>query len=263
MSETNEAVRLRIGAMEQTALGMAEAKDWTSRLELDVAGLTVQLSDCCPKTKKELTNLEQELAKLKGEMKATSPKAESPAPPAVDVAGPPASLPPPPAKPPFKSSPSVKPAPKPGRVKVSPPLCLSKLAKRFPPLMKKGKLHLSRGSQTKEGYDIPEGIIAHLMGECGGNVHAHPVVEVTCGSFKKETIGVSPRSEVYLDNPEYAAKNIADLEAGLEFRSAHCPHSEDIPHTRNNWVCYDSRRGESCQHTAQSVRLIVIRALLI
>jgi hypothetical protein len=29
------------------------------------------------------------------------------------------------------------------------------------------------------------------------------------------------------------------LEAGSEFRSAYRRYSEDIPHTRNNWVCYN------------------------
>jgi hypothetical protein len=35
--------------------------------------------------------------------------------------------------------------------------------------------------------DIPDGIIAHLTRECGGNVHDHHVVDVTCGLFEKET----------------------------------------------------------------------------
>jgi hypothetical protein len=34
-----------------------------------------------------------------------------------------------------------------------------------------------------------------------------------------------------------AAKNAVDLETDLPFRSAY--RSKDIPHTRNNWICYD------------------------
>jgi hypothetical protein len=44
-----------------------------------------EVSNCCPKVKKDLTNMERELAKLKEEMRATRPKAEPLAPPAVDV----------------------------------------------------------------------------------------------------------------------------------------------------------------------------------
>jgi hypothetical protein len=54
---------------------------------------------------------------------------------------------------------------------------LSKVTRvgRFPPLVKKRK------------FDIPDGIIAHLTRECGGNVHDRNIVAVTCGSFEKET----------------------------------------------------------------------------
>jgi hypothetical protein len=46
--------------------------------------------ECCPKVKKDIMNLEWELAKLKDEMRATRRKAELLAPPAADVAVPPA-----------------------------------------------------------------------------------------------------------------------------------------------------------------------------
>jgi predicted exporter len=64
-------------------------------VQREVAGLKAQLSDWCPKMKRELTNLKQNLAKLKGEMRAMNLKAESPAPTATDVAVP---APPPPAR---------------------------------------------------------------------------------------------------------------------------------------------------------------------
>jgi hypothetical protein len=49
---------------------------------------------------------------------------------------------------------------------------------QFPPLVKK-----------KRRFDVPDGIIAHLMTECGGNV-----ADVTCESSKKETWGTNPHS---------------------------------------------------------------------
>jgi hypothetical protein len=72
----------------------------------EAAGLKAQLSDC-PKVKKEMTNLEHELAKLKEEMRSTRPKTEPPAPPPVDGAVPAPS--------------SANSVPKPAPVKVSPP----------------------------------------------------------------------------------------------------------------------------------------------
>jgi hypothetical protein len=44
--------------------------------------------------------------------------------------------------------------------------------------MKKGK-----------DFNVPEGIIAHLTRECGGNVHDHHVADITSGSFEKEIYG--------------------------------------------------------------------------
>jgi hypothetical protein len=70
-------------------------------------------------------------------------------------------------------------------------------------------------------------------------VHNRHVVEVTSGSFEKETYGVNPRSGAYDNRPEWAAKNAADLETGSIFGSP-CPKKEkDIPHTRSIWICYD------------------------
>jgi hypothetical protein len=81
-----------------------------------------------------------------------------------------------------------------------------------------------------KGSDVPDGVITHLTGECGGNVHDRHVVDVTSGSFEKETQAA---------NPMWPAKNAADLETGSCFISAYRWMTEDIQHTRNNWVCYD------------------------
>jgi hypothetical protein len=101
-------------------------------------------------------------------------------------------------------------------------------SKQFPPSMKKG-----------EQFDVPDGIIAHLTRECGGNVHDCHMVEVTSGSFEKETCGANPHSGAFDNNPEFATKNAADLETDSRFWSAYRESFEDIPHMKNNWVCYN------------------------
>jgi hypothetical protein len=165
---------------------MANGSAKVEELRREVAGLRAQLSDCFPKMNESLTDVERELAKLKEEMRATRLKAVSLARPAVDVAVSPlpASLA---SAKPTRKSPSLSPSapappPRPLTGKVS-----AKQAKHFPPSVKKGKLRHSDGSETGEICDIPDGIIVHLTKECGGNVHDHHVVEVTCGSFENGT----------------------------------------------------------------------------
>jgi hypothetical protein len=84
-------------------------------------------------------------------------------------------------------------------------------------------------------FDLPDGIIAHLTRECGGNVHDRHIVDVKSGSFEKEIHGANHHSGAYNNADWTAAKNATDLETDSAYRL----HSEDIPHTRNNWVCYD------------------------
>jgi chromosome segregation ATPase len=88
-NQTEEAVERRAGLLERTPLGLAEAKDPTSRVESDLAdlgaamadggakveeirrdvpGLKAQLSDC-PKVKHDLAKLARELATLKEEIR--------------------------------------------------------------------------------------------------------------------------------------------------------------------------------------------------
>jgi hypothetical protein len=110
---------------------------------------------------------------------------------------------------------------------------------QFPPSVREGRLRYSDGSQTDETCDIPEGIIAHLTRECGGNVHDHHIIEVTSGSFEKQTYGANPFSGSCKNKTEYAAKNAVDLATISIFNSAYREKEEDIPHTRNNWLCYD------------------------
>jgi hypothetical protein len=82
-------------------------------------------------------------------------------------------------------------------------------------------------------------------------VHDRHVVEITCGSFEKET-----------QRGNNAAKNAADLEAISCFESAYRLKKEDIRHTRNNWICYDfkERRIVPAHYT---IRTRVGRNLLV
>jgi hypothetical protein len=75
---------------------------------------------------------------------------------------------------------------------------------------------------------VPDGVIAHLTRECGGNVHDHNVVEGTWGSFEHETQKASN-----------IAKNAADVRIDSDFASLYREKRERIPDTRNNWLCYD------------------------
>jgi hypothetical protein len=111
----------------------------------------------------------------------------------------------------------------------------AKRRKQFPPSVKKGKLRYD-GKETDEMCDIPDGIIAHLTRECGGNVHDRNVVEVT-SSKPVDDPNLFPDGKV--DPDMVAAKNAADLEGDSNFLSAYRQKEEDIPHTRNNWICYN------------------------
>jgi hypothetical protein len=101
----------------------------------EVAGLKKQLSDCCPKVKKELTNLEQGHAKLKQEKRTMKPKPELLSAPAA-VAGSPGGS----AGSPARKSSSSLPTPDAARpplntlqVKASLLPAPPKRAKQFPP----------------------------------------------------------------------------------------------------------------------------------
>jgi hypothetical protein len=102
--------------------------------------------------------------------------------------------------------------------------------------MQKGKAKAWDGEKE---INVPDGIIAHLTRECGGNVHDRNVVEVTSGSFEKETEGANPHSGALNNWDGCAAKNAADLETDSLFYSARRDKKEAIPHTRNNWICYN------------------------
>jgi hypothetical protein len=103
--------------------------------------------------------------------------------------------------------------------------------------MEKGKLRDAYGDETDQMYDIPNGIIAHLARECGGNVHDRNVVDVTCGLFETEAFGTSPHSGAYENDPNFVPKNVVDLETDSCLASAFRDKANTIPHTRNDWAC--------------------------
>jgi hypothetical protein len=102
-------------------------------------------------------------------------------------------------------------------------------ANQFSPSVKKGM----------RGFDVPSGIIVHLTMEWGGNMHSCCVVDVTCGSFEEVTHGANPHSGSYRSRDDRAAKKAVDWETVSYFYSAYRMKEEDIPHTRNNWICSD------------------------
>jgi regulator of replication initiation timing len=216
-------LKQRIEVLEQENRRLSAANEMLKR---DIG----EVSDCCPKRKQDWTTLEREVAKLKEEMRTMMPKANSPTHPS------------PPTVKPAPDAPAASPPAKP--VKVSPPPAPAKPpkpAQQFPPSVKKVKTKSIYTNEEVE-IDVPDGIIAHLTRECGGNVHDHHVVDVTAGSFEKEDHGASPHSGVYNNNPYWPAKNAADLETDSRFGSAFRERTEDILHTRNNWICYDFKK---------------------
>jgi hypothetical protein len=72
-------------------------------------------------------------------------------------------------------------------------------------------------------YDIPDGLIAHLTRECGGNVH-ECVVVITASSVLET---------------EHAPMNAVDLTTEQVFGSDVMTMGSNVPHARNNWIQFD------------------------
>jgi hypothetical protein len=87
------------------------------------------------------------------------------------------------------------------------------------------------------GFYVPDGIIMYLTRECCGNIHDRHVVDVTSGSFERETYEANPHTEAFNNDRDHTAKNVVDLETDSCFLSASRGDEEDIPHTRNDWLC--------------------------
>jgi hypothetical protein len=94
--------------------------------------------------------------------------------------------------------------------------------------VKKGKAKDPWGKEREiTGLD---GIITHLTRECGRDVHDCHAVDVSSGSFEKETHRANPR------NP---AKKATDLKANSRFIAAYREKKEYITHARNSCACHD------------------------
>jgi hypothetical protein len=220
-------------------LAAAEMRQTNEQLQTEVAELKQrvevrdlgEVSDCCPKVKKDLTSLEQQLAKLKEEMREMRPKAVPLASPATDGAVPSAPEAASPARKSSSSSPSQTMAPPPER------------AKQFPPLAKRGK-----------HFDVPDGIIAHLTRERGGNVHDHHIVEVTSESFERGThkgkVGLLRRMQLIRELMQYSIHH-----GGRGKRISRTPGTIDC-------ATISSRSG-LCQGITQSAQMDVLPAKLI
>jgi chromosome segregation ATPase len=123
VARANERLRAEAAELKQRMEMLEQENRRLSAVNEAVKRGVVKASDCCPKVKRDLKDLEHELTKLREEMRATKPKPESLAPPAADVAVLPAAKAT--AAPELLSSPPppnlVFPLPKPAAVKVLPP----------------------------------------------------------------------------------------------------------------------------------------------
>jgi hypothetical protein len=152
-------------------------------------------------------------------------------------------------------------------VKRSPP-APPKRRKQFPVSIKEGKIHVkdpSRGNRRRMEVEtgVPDGIIAHRTRKYGENMQDCHVVDVTSGSFEKETHGASRHSGAYDNDPRRAAKNAADLENYHPFFLS-AWRSEIFSISGTIGSATTSRREGSYQPTTQSSEhTVVIRAVVI
>jgi hypothetical protein len=80
----------------------------------------------------------------------------------------------------------------------------------------------SEASATDTTFEsLPDGITMRLKRKCHGNVHNRHVIEVTSGSFEKDTYGANPHSKAFGDKPDNGAKNVCNFGFGSCFCSAH------------------------------------------
>jgi hypothetical protein len=130
--------------------------------------------------------------------------------------------------------------------------------KRLPPSMKKGKGQDMLGRKVE--IDVPNGIIAHPTRELGGNVHDCHVVDITSGSFDKETDGANPHSGTIgtVLNVRRSTRLIWKL---IHISVQLFARRKKIFLTRGTiGSAAISRRGGLCQLTTQSAQMVVARA---
>jgi hypothetical protein len=197
VARANDELRAEAATSKQRIAAVEQENRRLSAANGVVKQEVEEVSDCCLKVRKDLMNLERELAQMKEEIITMKEKQ-------VPLVG------------------------EVGQLKEASKKLAAKMRHQFPPSLKKGKQ-----------FDLPDGIIAHVTRKCGRNMHDCHVVDVTSGSFERETNGANPHSGTSNHDPDCAAKNAADLEIDSVFFSAYRNSSDNIPHTRNNWVHYD------------------------
>jgi hypothetical protein len=87
----------------------------------------------------------------------------------------------------------------------------------------------SQGVEFAIRRDPLDGIVSLLTRGCGGNVHDKNAVVVTS-------------SPPFSGHGRDAAKNVVDLRSDSYFCSVHHDKNSNVPHTRNNWICYEFKR---------------------
>jgi hypothetical protein len=103
-------------------------------------------------------------------------------------------------------------------------------AKKFVPCEKLLSWENRKHMRDHEQNIFPplKGIIRHLKKRYTGNVH-------DCGAV------VVSSSRPMADASYCCAKNVVDLKSSSFFWSAHRNIWDDIPHSKNKWLCYDFR----------------------
>jgi hypothetical protein len=81
-------------------------------------------------------------------------------------------------------------------------------------------------------------------------LHKHHPVEVTCGSFEKQSVEANLHPGHGNGWPSHAATNPAGSDIDSHCKSADRDKKEDIPHTWNHWVLDDLKRKIVPTHSA-------------
>jgi hypothetical protein len=207
LAKSNEALTAKIAALQQENTRIAES---AQHLRQVVASLTDPLAGS-PSYASDAPTLEAPPRPEKVVTAHKPPPARHESAPRPQKAVTADTPPPPRPEPPAVAEQPAQPSEEPPRTE-------------FEPAKKKEMCASVRGGQIE--IEGPDGIVAYLSRQCGGNVHERNVVCITSSKPKR-------------DEPEWAAKNAADLANDSFFCSAYRPTSADIPHEANNWICYE------------------------
>jgi hypothetical protein len=130
--------------------------------------------------------------------------------------------------------------------------------KPFRPSVKKGD-----GWRPGKEFDVPDGIIAHLTRECGGNLHDCHVVHGTSGSLEKETRGID-HTRLYGIRILIRLQRLLLISKPSQSSFQPIATRKKIVLTRGTIGCAATlRRRGLCQFTTQSARMALVGASLI